>query len=102
MGLAYIMRESFGSLPLGSLTMKKMAFAVLLFVSSGLASAEPGCSLDQLKANATTCDRNQISVQDKAAYVDFRVKEVAGLQPDDVKSFLDSLKKSVKAEDKVY
>jgi hypothetical protein len=30
------------------------------------------------------------------------VKEVAGLQPDDVKSFLESLKKSVEAEDKVY
>lgn len=102
MGLAHTMSESFGSVQRGSLTMKKIAFAVLLFVSSGLASAEPRCSLDQLKANATTCDRNQVSVQDKVAYLDFRVKEVAGLQPDDVKSFLDSLKKSVKAEDKVY
>lgn len=67
-----------------------------------MASAEPGCSFDQLKANATTCDRNLVSVQDKAAYVDFRVKEVDRLQPGDVKYFLDSLKKSVKAEDTVY
>lgn len=102
MGLACTMSESLGSLQPGSLTMKKIAFAVLLFVSSGLKSAEPGCSLDQLKANATTCDRNQVSVEDKAAYVDFRVKEVAGLQPDDVKSFLESLKKSVKAGEKGY
>jgi hypothetical protein len=82
--------------------MKKIAIAVLLLVGSGLASAEPGCSLDQLKANSTTCDRNQVSVQDKAAYVDFRVREVAGLQPDDVKSFLDSLKKAVESDDKAY
>lgn len=81
---------------------KEIALALLLLVSSGSASAEPGCRLDQLKADSTTCDRKQVSVQDKAAYVDFRVKEVAGLQPDDVKSFLESLKKSVEAEDKVY
>ncbi|CAE6859828.1 hypothetical protein R69746_07757 [Paraburkholderia aspalathi] len=102
MGLAYTMSESFGSLQPGSLTMKKTALAALLLINSGLASAEPGCNLDQLKTNSTTCDRNQVSVQDKTSYVDFRVKEVARLRPDDVQSFLDSLKNAVESNDKVY
>ena len=79
---------------------KTLTLSLLLFCFSCVSYAQIPCTLDLLKANEERCDESKATSADKTAYVDYRIKNFAGLDAIEAKHFFASLKKASADNDK--
>ena len=80
---------------------KNLTLSLLLLSFSCVAFAQP-CTLDLLKSNDERCDESKATSADKTAYVDYRIKNFAGLNVIEARHFFESLKKASADNDKNF